>query len=117
MTEEIEQLLQQFIDNVIINKTACFYDSDQANEANKKLNEAYVAITKKGQVGITSFMKLLHHEDERIRLVAAALALHLDEKKALIVLEELKKNEGLIALNAKHAIMHWEMTKNNPSRN
>lgn len=113
----IEKLIEIYIENAHIHRQASLEDSQKANEAYSRLNNAFLALEKLGPSGISEFLKLLDSENEDVRGWAASHALNINEGKAISVLRELQKKGGLTGVEAEYTILNWERKKNDPRRN
>ena len=108
--DRINRLINIFEKNVIIQNDAIWKDADakKGNKAAKKYIAAYREIREIGDEAREEFSRLLDHENPDVRSSAAAFLLRYCTDRAMKVLKEVSKMEGIVGFEASQAIQRWE---------
>lgn len=105
--KSLEELVDIFALSVMAQRGLMFSNAKKGNVYANAYIEAWNELRQRGDVGRESLKKLLSHEQDCVRSMAAAFLLKYANKEATKVLKEIAKGDDFDAFASQQALDRW----------
>lgn len=108
--EEVEKLINKIAEYEINRNFALWHEEDvkKANKYDRKIDKAFDKIREYGDSAREKMTRLFEHENDSVKILAAASLLRYDTERAMAVLKKIAAKDNFNGFVAAQAIKRWE---------